>query len=59
MIKFSFLFLLLTIPLLSGEPVWGLPLWVWGSLGATVIYAGVLIYTIETKWDDLKEPHDG
>ena len=59
MIKFSFLFLLLTIPLLSGKPLWGVPLWVWGSLGATIIYALILIFIIEMKWDDLKEHNDG
>lgn len=59
MIKFSFFFLLLTIPLLGGEPLWGVPLWVWGSLGTTILYALILVFAIETKWDDLKEPHDG
>jgi hypothetical protein len=54
MIKLSLLFLLLTIPLLDGEPILGVPLWVWGSLGATTIYAIVLIVTIEKRWSDLK-----
>lgn len=59
MIKFSILLLFLTIPLLGGEPLFGVPLWVWGSLGATFLYALSLIFTIETKWDKLKESNDG
>jgi hypothetical protein len=59
MIKLSFLFLLLTIPLLGGEPVLGVPLWVWGSLGATALYGLVLIFIIEKHWSDLKENSDG
>lgn len=54
MIRLSLFFLLLTIPLLGGEPVLGVPLWVWGSLGATSIYAIVLIVTIEKRWCALK-----
>jgi hypothetical protein len=54
MFKFSFVLLLFTLPLLGGEPLWGVPLWVWGSLGVTALYALVLIITIETQWDGLK-----
>jgi len=54
MIRLSLFFLLLTIPLLGGEPILGVPLWVLGSLGATTLYAIVLIVTIERRWSDLK-----
>jgi len=59
MIKFSILILLLTIPFLSSEPYLGIPLWVWGSLGATVLYAIIVAYAIETRWDAQKEREDG
>lgn len=59
MFKYSFLLLILTLPLLGGEPVWGVPLWVWGSLGATLIYAAALVFTIETEWNALKGEQDG
>ncbi len=47
-----------TLPLLGGSPVAGVPLWVWGSLGATLLYALLLGLTIETGWDLLKEQED-
>ncbi len=59
MIKLSFLLLFLTIPLLGGKPVWGVPLWVWGSLTLTLLYAVVLLFVIERRWDSLKESEDG
>jgi len=58
MFKLSFLILCLTLPLLGGAPLWGVPLWVWGSLGATLLYAVVLIIAIDAEWDT-SEPSDG
>ena len=58
MIKLSFLFLLFTLPLLGGEPFFGVPLWVWGSLTMTLLYALTLIITIERGWGRLKEKED-
>jgi hypothetical protein len=58
MIKLSFFILLLTIPLLDGTPFMGVPMWVYGSLAATVIYGIMLIIIIERRWDDLKDDHD-
>ncbi|MEA3372469.1 MAG: hypothetical protein U9Q62_02140 [Campylobacterota bacterium] len=55
MIKLSPFLLILTIPFLSGEPYAGLPLWGWGSLAGTVIYAITLIYAIEKRWDRYTE----
>lgn len=50
MFKLSILLLLLSIPFLSGKPYLGLPLWAWASLGATLLYAIVLILLIERRW---------
>ncbi len=52
MLKFSPLLLLLTLPLLPSTPYLGLPLWVWASLGMSLVYAIVLIFAIETEWDE-------
>ncbi len=54
MLKISFILLFLTIPFLSSHIYFGVPLWVYASLGATVVYAFVLIYVIEKKWNSLK-----
>jgi len=54
MLKTSFLFLLLSIPFLSSTIYYGVPFWVYTSLGATTIYALILIFIIEKKWDTLK-----
>ncbi len=61
MIKLALLFLLLTLPLLSGSSWLGVPLWVWGSLGMTLLFAAVIIMIIETRWESIKneEPLDG
>ena len=61
MIKLALLLLLLTVPLLSGTPWLGLPLWVWGSLGATLAFALVIVLLIEKRWESIKkeEPLDG
>ena len=56
--KLSFLILLFTIPLLSSTIYFGIPLWVYASLSATVIYAVVLIFIIEKRWNSLKETHE-
>ncbi len=58
MLKFSFLLLILTIPFLNSDIYYGIPLWVYASLSATVIYAIVLIFVIEKKWHKLKESHE-
>ncbi|WP_455755731.1 hypothetical protein [Sulfurimonas sp.] len=55
MYKFSFFLLLLTIPFLNSDIYFGVPLWVYASLGATTLYALVLIFVIEKKWNKLKE----
>jgi hypothetical protein len=57
-LKLSFLLLFLTIPLLSSKVFYGVPLWVYGSIIATVIYAFMLIFTIEKKWKNLKDKHE-
>ena len=58
MFKFSFILLLLTIPFLNSDIYYGVPLWVYASLGATTIYAVVLIFIIEKRWNRLKENHE-
>ncbi|MEN8302873.1 MAG: hypothetical protein ABFQ64_02230 [Campylobacterota bacterium] len=58
MFKFSFVLLILTIPFLSSNIYYGIPLWVYASLSATVIYAVVLIFIIEKKWNSLKDTHE-
>ena len=58
MFKYSFLLLFLTLPLPGGEPLLGVPLWVYASLGATLLYALSLIVTIEREWDRLKGDDD-
>lgn len=52
MLKFSPLLLLFTLPLLPATAYLGLPLWAWASLGATLAYALVLIFSIEYEWDE-------
>lgn len=51
MLKLSPLLLLLTLPLLPSTPYFGLPLWAWASLGMSIVYAIVLILSIENEWD--------
>lgn len=58
MIKLSILLLLLTIPFLNSEIYYGVPLWVYASLTATVIYAVLLIFIIEKKWKKLRDDHE-
>ena len=58
MIKLSFFLLLLTIPLLSGEPLFGIPMWAIGSLFMTLIYGIILVLIIEKKWPQLKGDSD-
>jgi hypothetical protein len=55
MFKLSFFILILTIPFFSSELYYGVPFWVYISLGATLLYATVLIYVIEKKWKSLKD----
>jgi hypothetical protein len=57
MLKLSPLLLFLTLPLLPSAPYAGLPLWAWASLGASFLYAIVLILAIENEWDE--ESSDG
>ena len=58
MFKFSFFLLLLSIPFLNSTIYYGVPLWVYASLGATTIYAVVLIFVIEKRWRELKGKHE-
>jgi len=58
MLKFSFFPLLLTIPFLNSDIYYGLPLWAYASLGATIFYAIVLIFIIEKKWNKLRDKND-
>lgn len=58
MLKFSFLLLILTTPFLNSNIYYGVPLWAYASLGATVLYAVVLIYIIEKRWHTLKDKHE-
>ncbi len=57
MLKFSFILLFFTIPFLNSDVYYGVPAWVYASLAFTVLYALVLIYVIEKKWDTLKGEH--
>jgi len=52
--KYAFIALFLTIPLLSSTPLFGVPLWVYGSLGATLLLAVIIIVVIEKEWETLK-----
>ncbi len=58
MFKFSFLLLFLTIPFFSSEIYYGVPFWVYASLGVTFVYALVLIFVIEKRWNSLKDRHE-
>lgn len=58
MFKFSFLLLFLTIPFLSSDVYYGLPFWVYTSLAATILYAILLIFVIEKKWNRLKDKNE-
>jgi len=58
MFKFSFILLLLTTPFLNSTIYYGVPLWVYASLSVTILYAFVLIFVIEKKWNSLKEKHE-
>ena len=58
MLKLSMILLLLSTPLLTSSIFFGLPLWVYGSLGATLLYALVLVFLIEKRWNHLKESHE-
>lgn len=58
MFKLSFLLLFLTIPFLGSDIYYGVPLWVYASLTATIIYATVLIFVIEKRWNKLRDKHE-
>jgi membrane protein YdbS with pleckstrin-like domain len=58
MFKLSFLLLLLTTPFLSSEIYYGIPFWVYTSLGITTIYAIVLVVIIETRWHKLRDKNE-
>ncbi len=55
MLKLSFVFLLLTIPFLDSTIYYGVPQWVYASIGFTTLYAATLVYIIEKKWNKLKD----
>ncbi len=57
-LKLSFLLLILTIPFLNSKIVYGVPLWVYASLTFTVIYATVLIFIIEKRWNNLRDKNE-
>ena len=52
MYKLSFVLLFFTLPLLPSTPYAGLPLWAWASLLSSLFYALILIFAIETEWDE-------
>ena len=52
--KYAFIALFLTIPFLSSTPLFAIPLWVYGSLGATVVLAVIIVIAIEKEWETLK-----
>ena len=56
--KLSFLALFFTIPFFGSQIYYGIPFWVYISLGATLIYVAILLYIIEKKYSTLKESHD-
>ncbi|MBU0721002.1 hypothetical protein KJ877_06630 [bacterium] len=58
MLKYSFVLLLLSIPFLNSDIYYGIPLWVYASLLATIVYALVLIFIIEKRWKNLKDRHE-
>ena len=58
MLKFSFVLLFLSIPFLSSDVYYGVPLWAYASIGFTVLYALALVYLIEKKWNTLKGEHE-
>jgi membrane protein YdbS with pleckstrin-like domain len=58
MFKLSFLLLIFTIPFLNSNITYGLPLWVYLSLGVTIVYAGILIFIIEKKWKKLRDENE-
>jgi len=58
MFKLSFLLLVLTIPFLSSNVYYGVPLWAYASIGATTLYSLVLIFVIEKRWKALKDDRE-
>jgi len=52
--KYAFFTLFLTTPFLSSTPLFAIPLWVYGSLGATIVLAVIIIIAIEKEWETLK-----
>lgn len=52
LLKLSFLCLLLTAPFLNSTTYWGIPLWAWGSLVLSVMYALILFMALEKEWDE-------
>ena len=51
LLKLSPLLLFFTLPLFPATPYAGLPLWAWVSLGITVIYALILIISINKEFE--------
>jgi len=58
MLKLSLFVLLLSIPFAGSSLLCGAPLWAYASLGATLIYASIIIFVIQKRWHNLKEPHE-
>ncbi len=51
MLRVSFVFLFLSLPLLPSTPYSGIPLWAWASLSMSLAYAIILIFVIQKRWD--------
>lgn len=58
MIKLSLLTLFFTIPFFGSDIYYGVPLWVYISLGATLLYVFILLFIIEKKYHTLKDDHE-
>ncbi len=58
MIKLSLLALFFTIPFFGSGIYYGVPLWVYISLGATLAYVVILLFIIEQRYHTLKDEHD-
>lgn len=50
--RLSLLVLLFTMPLLPSTPYMGIPLWAWGSVMMSLLYAILLIFSIEDHFKD-------
>lgn len=49
----SFILLFFTIPMVGERVYWGIPLWAIISMLVSLLYAFILMYIIDKKWDEL------